>query len=338
MTAFRSVFSLAFACILAVAPRAASAQHTHVVVIAGIGGEPRYQQMFFDWGSTMAKAATDRWGVPKNDVVFLAEQPERDPSLVTGKSTKIEIEKAFSTLASSAGQNDVVFILLIGHGSFQNNESRLSIPGPDLTAEDFAALVTSLGSRRVVLANVASASGEFVKAISGPNRIVITSTKSGMERNQAKFGKYFVDAFAVDGADTDKDGAVSMLEAFEYAHRETLRAYETDKTILTEHAVLDDNGDGKGESEFARDAQEGRLARATFLGKGAVVAGAAAPPDASPALRALFDEKAQLEKQIEDLRAAKATMDPQQYQDRLEKLLVDLALKNQAIRAAGGKP
>lgn len=331
----RITIPAALAALLAVAP-AAGQSRTHALIVTGIGGEPQYQTLFFDWGSTMVKAVTERLGVPAGNVTFLTEQPDRDPAIADGRSTKDEIGAAIAAIASKAGADDVVFILLIGHGSFLNGESRLSLPGPDLTAQDFAALVDRLGNRRVVLVNAASASGEFVKAISGPNRVVITSTKSGMERNQAKFGGYFVQAFAEDGADTDKDGAVSMAEAFEFARAETRRAYESGQMLLTEHAVLDDNGDGQGSDELTQDGPDGALAKVTFLGSGAVVAGVEAPPDASPALRKLYEEKRVLEQAVADLRRVKDTMDPERYEAELERLLVDLALKNQEIRRMEG--
>jgi hypothetical protein len=321
------------AAVLALAtPPAVSAQErgTHVLIVSGIGGEKQYQEAFFEWGRRMATAVVTKYGVPRERVIFLNEAPERD-AISSGKSTRDVIEQAFTNIDAQAGGDDLVFILLIGHGSFQNGESRLSLPGPDLSAADFARLVKGLGSRRIVLANVSSASGEFVKAISGPNRIIITSTKSGMERDESRFGRFFVDAFAADGADTDKDGAVSMLEAFEYARTETARSYESERTLLTEHAVFDDDGDGNGSAK-AEQGKDGALARATFLGTAAVVAGAEAPANASPALRALYQQKRAIEKQIEALKAIKDTMDPTRYEQELEKLLVDLATRNQEIR------
>jgi hypothetical protein len=159
-----------------------------------------------------------------------------------------------------------------------------------------------------------------------------------MERDEARFGGFFVDAFAADGADSDKDGAVSMLEAFDYARRETVRSYETEKTLMTEHAVFDDNGDATGSAE-AVAGKDGALARATFLGTAAVVAGAEAPAGASPELRALYAARRDIEKRVEALRALKDTMDPVRYEQELEALLVELALKNQEIRRMeGGGP
>jgi len=330
------------ACLLAVsaagaATRPVAAQsRTHVLIVAGIGGEQQYRTMFFEWGSTMARAAVERWGVAPADVTFLTEQPERDSNLADGRSTKEEVEKALARIAANAGSDDVVFILLIGHGSYLNGESRISLPGPDLTAADFATLVDRLGSRRVVFVNAASASGEFLKAVSGPNRVVITSTKSGMERNLSKFGGWFVAAFAEDVADTDKDGAVSMAEAFEYARIETGRAYESAKTLLTEHAVIDDNGDGRGSTELTQGGEDGALAKVTFLGSGAVVAGVEAPAGASPALRALYEQKKKLDQQLADLRAMKDTMDPERYESELERLLTDIAVKSREIRRMEG--
>jgi hypothetical protein len=326
--------------LLATAGSAVSQSRTHALIVTGIGGEPQYQATFFEWGAAMTKAVTERWGVPAADVVFLTEQPDRDATLTDGRSTTEEIGKTIAAFDAQAGPDDVVFILLIGHGSYQNGESKLSLPGPDLSAADFATLLDRLGRRRIVFVNAASASGAFMQAAAGPNRVVITSTRSGNERNFAKFGGHFVAAFSEDVADTDKDGAVSMAEAFEYARIETQRAYESAQTLLTEHAVLDDNGDGEGSREINLESADGALARVTFLGTGAVVAGVEAPPDASPALRALYAEKRALEQSIADLRAVKDTMEPERYESELERLLIDLALKNQEIRRmeGGGAP
>jgi hypothetical protein len=326
---------IAFAALAITAPAVAQSR-THALIVTGIGGEPRYQEVFVQWGSTMVKAATERWGVPESDVVFLTEQPDRAPAVANGRSTKEEMTKALTGIASKAGANDLVVVIFLGHGSFQNGEARLSLPGPDVTAAELAVMLDALGDRRLVVVNASSASGAFLKPLAGANRVIITSTRSGMERNLSKFGGWFVAAFAEDVADIDKDGAVSMAEAFEYARIETQRSYEQDQTLLTEHAVIDDNGDGEGTTMITQDSDDGALARVTFLGRGAVVAGVEAPQGASPALRALYEQKQAIEKQIADLRSIKDTMEPERYEAELERLLLDLALKNQEIRRMEG--
>ena len=228
---------------------------------------------------------------------------------------------------------DEVVVLLAGHGTFSDGTARFNIPGPDLTPDEWSGLLAGLGDRRVTFVNTASASGPFVEALSGPNRTIITATRTGRERNMTRFGLHFVDAFADDGADADKDSRISMLEAFGYALREVQREYEGDNQILSEHAVLDDNGDREGSREMDDLEGDGALARMVFLAS----MGAAAGDEAvTPALRALHEEKAAIEARIGELRRVKAQLPLERYEDELETLLVELALKNREIRAAGG--
>jgi hypothetical protein len=307
-----------------------------VLVVSGLGGDPAYGARMQAWATQIVQAARERFAVPAENVQWLAERTEIDPARVTGRSTKEGIETAIGTIASRARANDVVLIVLFGHGSYQSGESRLSMPGPDLTAQDFAVQLGRLQNQQVVCANTTSASGEFVKALSGPGRVIVTATRSGNERNATNFGEHFAAAFANDVADTDKDGAVSVLEAFSYARTETNRQYEQDKRIPTEHAVLDDNGDQKGTDEPDRETDDGALAQATFIGQAAVVAGAAPPENASPALRALYAERKAIEDKLAALRALKDSMAAAEYEKQLEDLLVELALKNQEIRRMEG--
>ena len=309
------------------------AGESYLVVVSGIGGEPQYKESFLAWGRSLVESAVARHGVPKTNVRFLVEQPDAAPGVATGKSTKAELEAVLKDLGGRAGPNDQVTIVLIGHGSYQGGVSAFNLSGPDLTAEDFGVLLSAFRAP-VVFANTTSASGEFVRTLAGPNRVVLAATKSGNERNESVFGKHFADAFAGDGSDTDKDGRVSVLEAFEYARLQTLHEYETDSRLLTEHAVLDDNGDGVGESAPGTQKQDGSIAAAMYLGTAAAAMGL--PADASPALRALYDTKASLEKRIAELRSRKDSMDAAEYERQLEALLLELAQTNRRIREAGG--
>jgi len=312
------------------------ASPSHLLVVSGIGGEKEYSDRFYEWSVTMVDAARGRLGMPASNVVYLAEKPERDPDRITGKSSREEVQRVVRSIAERAGPTDVVFILLIGHGSERGGEPQLNLPGPDMSATDFAELLNLFDSQRVVVVNTAPASGGFVEALSGPNRTVVTATKSRFERNDAVFGGFFVEAFAEDVADTDKDGRVSVLEAFEYARREVTRVYEEDGRLLTEHAMLDDNGDGEGSDEPDAKEFDGALARRTFLSAATTVATADAGAIDDPVLAGLLREKADIEERIEALRLQKADLDPDVFDDRLEDLVVELALKSREIRARGG--
>jgi len=327
----------------AVLPNAIAAQaggHARVLIVSGVAGEPQYGDAFFKQATSMMDALKTRFGVPDSDIVYLAETPTRDAARIKAASTKENIERELAALGERSKSGDVLFVMLIGHGSGDDAAPKFNVPGPDIAATDFARVLDGVHGPVVAIVNAASASGGFIAMLSGPNRVVATATKSGMERNQTRFATYFVQAYASDVADADKDGRVSVLEAFDYARREVARAYESENHLLTEHAQLDDNGDRKGTAAPDAKTTDGGLARRVFLGgtAGSVAAVARAASN-DPRVATLEREKDSIETRIDALRRQKATMDSTAYQKSLETLLVQLAEKNKAIRdAAGGRP
>jgi hypothetical protein len=320
------------AVVLAVTASPAVAQ-TYYVVVSGVGGDPTYTQRFTQWGDMVVDAARSRWGVPDSDIVYLGEHPEGDARM-RGPATKQGLTAALQTLAGKTGPAADVFLVLFGHGSDRGDGPRFNLVGPDITGAELSALLASLKAQDVVVVDASSASGGLVATLSGPGRVVVTATKSGFERNATQFGGFFAAALARDGADTDKDGRVSVLEAFAYARREVSRAYAKDDRLLTEHAVLDDNGDGVGSEEPNGGAGDGALAGAIFFGP---AGGAAAASTTDPALKTLYARRDSLERHVAELRAAKSRMAPDAYEKELEATLVDLATTNRTIRERGGK-
>ena len=288
----------------------------HLLVVTGLSGEPVYAKRFHDVAGTLVDAARSRWGVEDSSRIYLAEDPAADPKRITGRATKEGVEAAFAALRRRAAPGDVVLIVLIGHGAQQGGESRLSLPGPDVTAVDFAALLGGLERQTVVFVNAASASGDFVPVLSGPNRVVITATKSAFERNATTFAEHFVRGLVSGDADKDKDGRISVLEAFAYARQEVARAYQSANRLQTEHPQLSDS----------------LLARTVAFGL------EAEPGSSDPRVAALQAQRRQLEVQIAELRRRKPSLDSTAYARELERLLVALAEKTAAIRAAREKP
>lgn len=305
------VLALLFALSFVAAP--ALAAQSHLLIVSGLSGEPKYAEEFHRWGTAMVDAARTRYRLTPEQIVYLAERPERDPARIRGASTRENVERALAELASRAGPSDGIMILLIGHGSSDDAGARLNLPGPDLTAADLARMLRRFPTQRIVVANTASASGDFAEALAANNRVVITATRSGMERNETTFGRFFVDAFAGAGADTDKDGRASVLEAFEYAQREVERHYKSSGFLQTEHAQL------AGDRESVRG---------FFLSAGMT----ALPAASTPAMRALLEERQRLQNHVEAIKGRKAQMEPARYLDELEQALVQLALKTREIR------
>jgi Peptidase C13 family len=301
----------------------AFAQTTHLAIIVGLAGEPEHAEAFQRWATTLADASA-RLGVKQ--MIYLAEKPDVDPKRVTGRSTKDEVVKAFDKLAAAA-EDDVVFVVLIGHGTFDGRVAKFNLPGPDLTPADFEPLLKKTRSRHLVFVNTASSSGPFIEALAGPGRTIVTATRTGAERFATLFGGYFVDALAGTDADADKNKRVSVLEAFTYAKREVATAYEREGIMLTEHALLNDSG-GEGIANPAADGKQGKVA--AVLSLGSVAAGDPLPED--PKLRALHLERRELERRIEALKLLKGSMPADRYTSELEKLATELALKTRQIR------
>lgn len=326
-----SFAGLLLALVSSVAP--AFAQNVHMVVVVGLAGDPEHGELFQKWGSTLVEAGTSRYGIPRERIVYLVDKADGEGTLSGGRSTREEIVKAFESLAQKSASDDVVFVVLIGHGTFDGRNAKFNLPGPDMTAADFQPLLKRLEPRRLVLVNSASASGPFIAALSGPGRTIVTATRNGSERFATLFGGFFVDALAGDAADEDKNKRVTVLEAFNYAKREVASAYEREGIMLTEHALLDDAGDREGTAQPTADGKQGRVASILSLGTTA----AGDPATGDPKLRALHEERRVLERRVESLRLLKDSMEPQRYAAELEKALTELALKSRQIREAGSK-
>jgi hypothetical protein len=201
-------------------------------------------------------------------------------------------------------------------------------------------MLGGLSGQTVAIVNSTSSSGPFLPALSGPNRVILTATSSALERNETQFGGFFVKALEQDDSDLDKDGRVSLAEAFQYATGEVDRYYESQNLLATEHAQLDDDGDGEGVREIGEGALDGRLAEVFWLGSSSSVTGEASALDSlaatNPELRRLLEERADLERQVRELRALRGQVEETLYEEELEALLVELALKNREIREKGG--
>jgi hypothetical protein len=284
------------------------AQQTHLLVITGAPGDDEHAKKFELWAKTFIETAKKKDAVPETNITYLSGSG----------ATKPAVERAFGDIVAKVKPNDEVFVLLIGHGSFDGTTAAFNIPGPDLTAEDYAKLLARFSAQRVVFVNTASSSGAFLKPLAGPGRVIVTATKTGGERNEPDFPQYFVAAFGDDTADRDRNGHVSVGEAFEYAKAKVVEAFQKKGLLLTEHATLDDGG-------------EGQLASAIFLGGGQ--GRSALQIDTSdPELKALADQRDAIDRQITELRARKSTMDQAKYDAEMEKLLTALALKTKEIR------
>ncbi len=301
--------------------RLASAQDVHLLVVTGVSGDEEHAALFTKWAGAVVDAAKKQ-GVLDANVAWYAEATGTDPR-IKGRASRDGITQAFADMAGRAKPNDEVFVLLLGHGSFDGKMGAFNLPGPDLTAADYATLLQRFPTQKITFVNTASSSGAFLQPLAGPARTIVTATRTGGERNETRFPEFFIEALAGgEGADRDRNGRVSVQEAFDFATARVKAAYEKEGHILTEHAALDDGAQGKLASALYLAPPRSRTASARA---------------ADPALRALLEQRDALERQVGDLRLKKDSMDQAAYEQQLEKLLTDLAVKTRQIREIEGR-
>ena len=289
----------------ALARNAAAA--TYTVIVAGLGGEPDYEQRF-------AAEAKDL------DRVFTAAGPASHVYMLAGaEATAMRFRDTMNAVARDAKSEDDFALILIGHGSFDGVEYKFNLVGPDVTATEIATLCNRVGTRRQLVVDTTSASGGALQALKRPGRAVIAATKSGTEKNATVFSRYWVEALQDSATDIDKSESISAMEAFTYAAKKTAAFYDSQKRLATEHAVFNDVGAG----EPVREAGGGQgvlMANFTLLRLGA-----SSQVANDPAKRALLDKKEQLEQKIDTLKYQKAAMDPGDYKKQLRDALLELA-------------
>jgi hypothetical protein len=303
-------------------PKLPPDKNKFAVIISGLGGEEPYSKQFTDWTAQLRRALGDQLGFAEENITIFSEKPSGNEQRASADT----IRQSFAGLRKTLTPDNQLFIFFIGHGSFLDKVAKFNLIGPDLSAGDYAQLINNLPPRNIVVVNMASASGEFIKPLSGAGRVIVTATRSGMEQNATHFPEFFIAALGNSEADADKNSRVSVLEAFNYAAKLTADFYEKKGRLATEHSLLDDNGDGIGHAKG--EDGDGTLAKTTYFDS---LPQQQAGGD--PELAKLFAERLRLEGEIEQLKARKAQFKEDEYEDALEKLLIDLARLNQNIKS-----
>ena len=291
--------------LLAVLPTHAS---VYYVTVAGLGGEPDYEQRF-------TAAAKDL------DKVFKASTGSHVYTLTGALATRARFTETMTAIAREARPEDDFVLTLIGHGSFDGVDYKFNLVGPDVTGAELAEMCDKVPARRQLVVNTTSASGGSVAALERQNRGVIAATKTGTEKNATVFARYWVEALQDPTADVDKSESISAMEAFLYADRKTAAFYESQKRLATEHAVFEDTGRGEAVRLSVAQGREGALLSSLTV----VRIGASQTAMNDPAKRELLAKKEQLEQRIDALKYQKAAMEPGEYKKQLRDALLQLA-------------
>jgi hypothetical protein len=300
--------------LLALAADPATNDRATVIVVVGAAGTSEYESTFNQW--------VQEWRE-------LAEKANASMTTIaddTADQQRTAMESAVRE-QSALASNEPLWIVLLGHGTFDGKQAKFNLRGPDVSAEDLATWIKDC-QRPLVIVNCSSSSGPFVNVLTGPKRVLVAATKSGLEVNYSRFGEHFIKALADSSSDLDKDDQVSVLEAYISAAGRVAEFYRGEGRLATEHSILDDNGDGLGTPgdwfrgvraiRSARDgaALDGLLARQTHLLR------------TQQELQLSSEQRAErdrLEQEIEQLRGKKSHLREDEYYQQLEALMVELA-------------
>lgn len=311
--------------VVAFAAPAAVAQtgQRYALLVEGASGDEPHAELQRKQINLLVSRFRDDYKLDANHLIVLTSAPQPGE----GKATAVEVKAALAKLTAAVQPLDTLFVLLLGHGSWDGTDAKFNLVGPDLTSDDWGGLLKNTAGK-LVFVNTTAASAPFVKSLAGPNRIVITATNTPAQKFDTVFADAFVQALGASTADLDKDQRISMWEAFAYATRLVRQTYEQrgPNVMSTETAVLDDDGDGTPR-QATGDGKDGTLASLTFMD--AVVASRPADPE----LQQMVQRQEQLVLEVDALKKKKAQMGADDYRQAWETLIIELATVSHEVRA-----
>jgi hypothetical protein len=270
-------------------------------IVAGLGGEPEYEQRFREQAAAIAEAAKKADGAADHVVVLTGEQARRD-----------SVRRELQAFAAKVKASDTATVVLIGHGTYDGEDYRFNVPGADITGAELGELFETISAKQQLIVNATSASGAVIERWEHPGRVVITATKSGGERTATRFAQYWTQAITGADADVNKDEVVTVAEAFDYANRQVAASYKSEVALATEHPRI--------------AGEEGATFQLARIGSSAL-------SGADPEVTALLAQRGQIEHDLDGVKERKAALSQDAYYDELEGVLVKLAMLQKQIDA-----
>jgi hypothetical protein len=300
-------------------PRTAEAER-YALIVSGASGGQEYADQYSKWTVELTGVLIDRMKFEPARITALG-----DTGAEPTRATSDNVRKALSSVRESMAPGDLLLVVLIGHGTFDGVDAKFNLVGPDLESAQWLELLAGLPGQ-LILVNTTAGSFPFIERLTGERRIVITATDSLAQRFDTVFPGYFINAFQDDQADIDKNGRVSIWEAFAAANAAVRRHFQQRGQLATERALLDDNGDGAGR-DASGTGEDGSVASRTYLDEPLP---GAAPTD--EVLVQLLQKRAALEGDVEELRIRRTFMAPNEYEKEFERLMIELARVGREIR------
>jgi hypothetical protein len=221
------------------------------VILVGIPGDGAHADLFRKTADAWQTWLTYSLQIPVGQVLQFPAAPakaqaEKDPS--AAPLTAETIRTTFADLSKKLGPDDSLWVFTLGHGNYDGKRAWFHVAGRDPSQEDFGRWLSEIRCREQVIWLTHASSGWFVKPLSKPGRIVIAATAADDESNETEFPQALAAVIAkpLKTLDADQDGRLSVAELFSAVVQEVANRFKNDNRLPTEHAQLDDDGDGKG--------------------------------------------------------------------------------------------
>jgi len=293
----------------AVSPALAEAEDRYAVIVSGVSASEKFAESQKTWVSAL-RATLQKGFASADHVTVLSED-----GAAGSTATRENVTRTLAALKARLTADDILLVVLIGHGTHDGVVAKFNLVGPDMDSGEWKAALDG-NPARLVFVNTTSASFQFVPALAGKNRIVIAATESAAQKYTTVFPQYFIEALdQAAKADNDKNGRLSVWEAFTYAGQAVKQDFDQKGTLVTERSILDDGASGV-------------LAKTTFLDQ---------PPaatSANAAIAGLEKRRITIEAEIEQLKNRKGQLPAGQYEEELERLAIELARISAQIRSA----
>ena len=299
----------------------------YAVILAGATVDEKYKKQINHWALRLHDILTDDYLYETDRIVLLMDQTDPQDVRISGSSRAENIKNKLRELKEVLNPGDQILIFLLGHGTSNEEFAKFVIPGADITAQEVAALLDTFSEQDIVLVNASSSSYPFCALLSEPGRVIVSATRSGAEKYNTIFAEYFIAALDDHAGDRDKNRRVSIWEAFLFAVKKIEKWYADQSRIPTEHAVLDDNGDGIFSEDPNPLENDGMFAQIAYLDpipEKRPNDKTITPAD-STIIRNLTAQIRELERSVFLLRSRKSELPTELYQREMEVLLIDLA-------------
>jgi hypothetical protein len=310
--------------LLSCAAAPASAQGRYALIVSGASGGQEYVVQYARWSRDLSRTLVDNFKFDPAAVTVLSETGQP-----ASAATAENVRRVLASVRQRMTREDLLLVVLMGHGTFDGVDAKFNLVGPDLESAEWAAALRPIPGRMVIV-DTTSSSFPFLERLAAPRRIVISATDSAAQRFDTVFPEYFIRALGDEASDLDKNGRISVWEAFAGASSAVKRHYQQRGQLSTERALLDDNGDGAGK-DVADQGADGSFASRTYLDESL--------PGAAPTnevLLRLFQRRTSLTAEVDDLKIRRNFLAPDEYAKEFERLMIELARVSHDIRARTG--